>query len=387
MTDPQHAVHLLICVVLATGMAVFGILFLTLKVPASPALRNYRVCRKILAILYFSYTIGASSALIFGNKLGNALESYMGIGLIFTSFQFTVATFALATLVNADYPKKRTVLPLLAPTLILAALQVFGLIRNDGSGFRRIVFRIFIGYGVVQLILAARIVPREIKRAMERMDNYFSGREGRLLSWIRPLFLLFMADGFLALLCFVVSFWPLLIFALIFSGAILFAVAVKVLNYAHDFELIAPVIAPGFCDDADGRDKGRRNRDKNPVRDDVEETIRQIDSFMRSSKPHFDPQLTIKTLGRKLAIPTNQLSELINGELGMNFRNYVNSFRIREVKRILAEEAETNILEVALKSGFNSKSSFNAAFIKETGMTPREWRRRFSGKKGLSKGP
>lgn len=86
MTASQTIVHHVISLVLATGMAVFGTLILTLKTPASPALRNYRVCRKLLAVLYLSYTVGAASAVVFGGRRGNALEPYMGIGLIFTSF-------------------------------------------------------------------------------------------------------------------------------------------------------------------------------------------------------------------------------------------------------------------------------------------------------------
>lgn len=127
--------------------------------------------------------------------------------------------------------------------------------------------------------------------------------------------------------------------------------AIKVLNYAHDFELIAPVVTPGVSEEADGQDDGRQNREKKLVGVAVGETLRQLDSFMRSEKLYLDPQLTIKTLGRKVSIPTNQLSELINGELGMNFCNYVNSFRLADVKKLLAEDAERNILDAASQAG------------------------------------
>ncbi|HEY1405828.1 MAG TPA: helix-turn-helix domain-containing protein [Spirochaetota bacterium] len=60
----------------------------------------------------------------------------------------------------------------------------------------------------------------------------------------------------------------------------------------------------------------------------------------------------------------------------MNFRSYLNSFRIDEARSMLIEKPELSVLEIAYATGFNSKSSFNELFIKSTGLSPRDFRSR-----------
>ena len=56
----------------------------------------------------------------------------------------------------------------------------------------------------------------------------------------------------------------------------------------------------------------------------------------------------------------------------ISFFDFINSYRVEEVKKQLADTAmaNRNILGIALDCGFNSKATFNTAFKKFTGMTP-----------------
>jgi AraC-like DNA-binding protein len=69
----------------------------------------------------------------------------------------------------------------------------------------------------------------------------------------------------------------------------------------------------------------------------------------------------------------NHLSQVINAFEHCSFRDFVNKARVTEVCRRLDESAELNLLELAMEVGFNSKSSFNRAFRKQTGKTPSEY--------------
>jgi AraC-like DNA-binding protein len=62
--------------------------------------------------------------------------------------------------------------------------------------------------------------------------------------------------------------------------------------------------------------------------------------------------------------------------LCLNFFDYVNGLRVAEVQRSLQADASSgqSLLEVAFAAGFNSKSTFNAAFRKLTGSAPSAWR-------------
>ena len=70
-----------------------------------------------------------------------------------------------------------------------------------------------------------------------------------------------------------------------------------------------------------------------------------------------------------------QLSLLLNKELGLSFRDYINHCRIQYAALPLLEDevAGHKIEEVALLSGFGSTATFYRAFVKEKGMAPQQW--------------
>jgi AraC-like DNA-binding protein len=74
-------------------------------------------------------------------------------------------------------------------------------------------------------------------------------------------------------------------------------------------------------------------------------------------------------------VSPHQLSEILNERLHMNFSSYLNGFRVREAERLLGSRPDATILEIAFEVGFSSKASFNTHFLKQTGLTPSEYRK------------
>ena len=101
-----------------------------------------------------------------------------------------------------------------------------------------------------------------------------------------------------------------------------------------------------------------------------------IDEYMKQQKPFLNGKLTIRQLADGLDISVNHISQAINENLHMNFFDYVNAFRVEEVKRRIKDPkyAHLSILGIALDCGFNSKSSFNHIFKKVTGSTPSQYK-------------
>ncbi len=95
---------------------------------------------------------------------------------------------------------------------------------------------------------------------------------------------------------------------------------------------------------------------------------------MDSEKPYLDPDLTLPKLAKKLSMQVNSLSQIINDSFNKNFCNFINEYRINESKKQLADMngSKISIIEIAYNVGFNSKSAFNKAFKKHTGLTPKE---------------
>jgi len=99
--------------------------------------------------------------------------------------------------------------------------------------------------------------------------------------------------------------------------------------------------------------------------------------FMSEDSPYLNPDLTLRELSEALSIPNNYLSQIINEKFNQNFFDFINSYRVSESKAWLKDPArrKATMLEIAFESGFKSKSTFNAAFKKQTGITPSNYKK------------
>ncbi|MEE4257687.1 MAG: AraC family transcriptional regulator [Bacteroidales bacterium] len=112
--------------------------------------------------------------------------------------------------------------------------------------------------------------------------------------------------------------------------------------------------------------------------DDRQVMLSRLRTVMINEKSYLDPQLTLTRLARLCDIPSHHLSQILNIDLKQNFYTYTNNHRIEEAKMLLSdpEKKDHTILEILYEVGFNSKSVFNTAFKKNTGMTPTDYRKK-----------
>lgn len=112
----------------------------------------------------------------------------------------------------------------------------------------------------------------------------------------------------------------------------------------------------------------------------IEQIKFTIEEYMETQKPYLNPDFTLEMMSESILIQRNHISQLINETYNMNFREYINMYRIKESIRLMNDENEEdlNINQIFYESGFNSKSVFNTAFKKQTNMTPSEYRKNIS---------
>jgi AraC-like DNA-binding protein len=96
--------------------------------------------------------------------------------------------------------------------------------------------------------------------------------------------------------------------------------------------------------------------------------------LMKEEQLYKDMELNLKTVADLLAITPHQLSQFLNEHLNLDFRNFINRFRVEEAQWLLRSDPDMSILAICFEVGFNSKSTFNTAFKKLSGITPREFR-------------
>ena len=113
-----------------------------------------------------------------------------------------------------------------------------------------------------------------------------------------------------------------------------------------------------------------------------DEYVSRILKFMDDEKPYLKSNITLDALSELIDVPARELTAVLNGHFKMNFYEFINNYRIKEAKEILAADSnqQKTISDIFLAVGFNSKSVFNTFFKKNVGLTPSEFRKQINSK-------
>ncbi len=83
-----------------------------------------------------------------------------------------------------------------------------------------------------------------------------------------------------------------------------------------------------------------------------------------------NPDLKLHDLAKTINTSSHQLSQLLNDNLGKSFAVYINEYRINEACLLIVKDGGIKLEAIGYEVGFNSKSTFYAAFKKHKHMTP-----------------
>lgn len=108
--------------------------------------------------------------------------------------------------------------------------------------------------------------------------------------------------------------------------------------------------------------------------------IERLKQFLEDEKRFLDPELTLEKTAEGINLSQGHLSKIINTELQISFKDYINTLRVEEAKSYLIDSDFSNytLVAIGLEAGFNSKSAFNASFKKITGETPSQFKQKYS---------
>ncbi|WP_182859122.1 helix-turn-helix domain-containing protein [Flagellimonas aequoris] len=120
---------------------------------------------------------------------------------------------------------------------------------------------------------------------------------------------------------------------------------------------------------------------KKPVQKGDPEVIQKVNQAIKKEKIYRVPSLTLDKFSKELGFPSYLVSRTIRAEYEKSFSEFINHLRVQEVIEKLPErEQEHHKIEgLAYSAGFNTPSTFYAAFKKVTGMSPTEYEEQFFG--------
>jgi AraC-like DNA-binding protein len=244
---------------------------------------------------------------------------------------------------------------------------------------------------IIQIGIYLWLAVRQLFRHARNIRNQFSYTERISLSWARNLligmsglYVVYFIDNFLSeSLGFGEEFGDLLMVMIVVLIYTMGYLGLRQPAIFSRLEVDAGKTWPQEEIEAQHREPVSWNSEhekykKSALDEDMSKALLvELESEMNINKPYLDGGLTLPQLAGRLGISTNYLSQIINEQLGQNFFDFINRYRIEEAKRHLADtnKGRINILTLALDAGFNSKSAFYTAFKKHTDMTPGQFKK------------
>ncbi|WP_167572010.1 helix-turn-helix domain-containing protein [Aquimarina algiphila] len=141
------------------------------------------------------------------------------------------------------------------------------------------------------------------------------------------------------------------------------------------------VLLPDFLLDSDELNTEVHVNSLSDVKKEEFEVLKnRLYDIIENSKPYLDENLTLNTLAQQLSTTDKKLSTLLNQYMNTNFYDFINTYRVEEIKQKLQSEQYENytLLGISYECGFKSKTSFNRVFKKETGLSPSAYKKSLS---------
>lgn len=281
-------------------------------------------------------------------------------------------------LVNPKWYIERSVLKRILPALLLLALMWFAWfvepLRLAGlHDYFRNFFRLSVLTRTVMLIVPYVYLVRCAKEvlAFDMRWKEWSAERGvvtsRATAWIRTYFIGMLAVSIaLTLVMFTTSPVFLLVLDIIF---------VLFLSYIIYKAVFTDAVYPDsfYCRSENGDfrpdeyDAAFINR--------IPEYVELIRKWFDEKKPYLDSHFKLENVKEVVPMNRTYLSRIFNEGFGVGFSDYVRNLRMQEARRLLGDEPEMGIGEVAERCGFSTHSSFHRSFMQNNeGMTPGEYR-------------
>lgn len=327
--------------------------------------KNHRL--KKLLLLYFVFTILSWPGAIFDTYYTDIILPIMSVIFLF-GFYVQVVFYHLVFTVTATgqgrFPFIHYLWPLLLTLTLFVWQQFIPADAFSGSVEGHVIivtkyrgFAIF-GGSMAYVLVAASLVYAWL--GLRRLTRYrrrlLAAGPNEELRWCNVLI------ASTALMPLGPSFFPLL-FDNPTVSSLLWRIALPLIMTQHS--LLCYRITAG--DRSSGRrsapagDAAQWSGGRIPTGGDTEAQLRErLERYMREAKPYLYPDLRITDLSTRLYTNRTYLSSFINRTYGMNFNQYVNSFRLLEFETmsVSPEFSMSGETELLLKAGFGSRKNY-----------------------------
>lgn len=158
----------------------------------------------------------------------------------------------------------------------------------------------------------------------------------------------------------------------LFLEEALMLLAREAVNPGFGSDVLAQSICRAIALELHRHFRQRPERDRHEAGSGLDRTtLRTVEDYVHD---HCAAPIDLGLLARQCNLSTHHLARMFRESTGMTLAGYVARLRIRKARTALADGTDP-IKRIAFECGFRSVSAFSAAFRRETGYTPKAYRR------------
>lgn len=223
---------------------------------------------------------------------------------------------------------------------------------------------------MLSVLIYSVLTIREYTAYKKYLYNHFSATEQLEFGWIRFVLWAFVISFGLNLMNYMVSFFIEFDYgnwwnSFMIMAAAIYLISIPGFSFAHQIPELK----------YEPEQQADPSTTKTAALPEVELWKIKLTQLMESERPYLNPDLTLQQLAEQLSTNTSVLSKAINSGFGQNFNNYINEYRVNAMreKMVRPKYQHYTLVSIAFECGFNSKATFNRAFKKFTGMSPKTY--------------
>jgi len=366
----------------------FGAVILIVFLLFSPSKRP--LSNRLLA-LYLFFTVLDNSARFVSVFI---YSDYPALGMIISEFVFLLAPLLylfFKSSVYQDFMLSKTSLLHLIPYISILIILIPGyfipVITDPEANWYKLIYEsplykiIYIGVHAQQNIYYILIFMMLYKYKRLILENY-SGPKMDNYKWLLQLILIYFIAETLALIKNIIIFNSTIEVSAV-AQTVVSVIALLIVFWLIIKALLNPSLFSGVSTEIQlvkSMLKPSSSSSTEDLENDNNQLITKLSAHMKENEPYLDSNLSMYELAKQLDVPSRELSVSINHTLNKHFFDFVNEYRIKKAMDLIrnSSDEKLTILEILYEVGFNSKSSFNTAFKKHTGITPTEFKQNSS---------
>lgn len=277
----------------------------------------------------------------------------------------------------------------LIPFFILPAHEKIRLMTSSPEPYLRTVHAFIDNFAILQGVVYVLLSLRYINKYHKQVKEDFSNIDHLTMYWLRNLIVLIFIIWFFGSLGDKLYASKLIRdyyfdFLFFFVGGSIYVISYYLFVKR---ELFVTKRFPSnslsvTSDNTAGAEAELEEEKKNLLLEDsyCEEVIRKLVHAMEVDKMYLNQNLSLNDVSRAIGIPRHHISLVLNNKLNNTFFDYINRYRVEEVKRMIQSPGseKLTLLGISFEAGFNSKATFNRSFKKYENVTPQQYRSRYT---------